>query len=153
MWCMLVEFTIVSDEFDDHALLDAVISHPRYRDPCAGPFAGQEHHDLHGPYRIESISADGFAPSTPAEALQVLEWWPATDLYPQHADAIRLSREILGAWVAPILARATAVYRLTVPREGNEHDWGWAVGVHGFHEYVAINRSELSVTLIIASDD
>ena len=78
---------------------------------------------------------------------------PATDLYPQHADAIQLSREILGAWVAPILARATAVYRLMVPREGNEHDWGWAVDVHGFHEYVAINRSELSVTLIIASDD
>jgi hypothetical protein len=152
-WCMLVEFAVLREGLDDRGCLEAVITHPRYRDHCAGAFADQGRHDLHGPYRIDAISVDRFVSSTPTDALQVLEWWPATNLYPQHADALLLSREIVAAWVAPILVHANGIYRLAVQRQGNEHDWGWVVGTHGFHEYVAIDRTAKRVTLIIASDD
>jgi hypothetical protein len=29
---------------------------------------------------------------------------------------------------------------LSVAREGNEHEYGWVVGLAGFHEFIAIDR-------------
>lgn len=153
MWCKLIEFAIVDARVDDRDLLASVITHRRYRDHCAGAFAAQDHHDLHGPYRIECITVGGFAQSSAADALQILYAWPGTDLAPQHAGSMVLSQEIIGAWVAPILAHADAIYQLALPRQGNEHDWGWVVGGSGFHEYMAIDRADRAITLIIASDD
>lgn len=56
-----------------------------------------------------------------------------------------------------VLARAIergAVYRLDVPvDEELLHDYGWVVGVSGFHEYVSIDRDREAMHLVIASDD
>jgi hypothetical protein len=34
-----------------------------------------------------------------------------------------------------------------------EHEWGWVVGLIGFHEFVIIDRAAAMLTLLIASDD
>jgi hypothetical protein len=153
MWCQLTAFTVGDTTLDDREVLAMVLSHPRYRDHCAGPFASQGHHDLHGPYRIETITVDGFRPVSAAEVLDTLHRWPRDTIYPQHVDSIRECIEIIDAWVSPIVARAHALYQLVVPREGNEHDWGWVVGQTGFFEYIVIGPDRALVWLIIATDD
>jgi hypothetical protein len=55
--------------------------------------------------------------------------------------------------VAPLIVGADEIHRLTVPRDGNEHDCGWIVGTGGFHEFIAIDRAAKVLTVIIATDD
>jgi hypothetical protein len=45
------------------------------------------------------------------------------------------------------------LYRLADLRATAEHDWGWVVGHGGFHEFVAIDHTASTLTLIVASDD
>jgi hypothetical protein len=64
-----------------------------------------------------------------------------------------LSQEIVGAWIAPLIIGADELLRLTVPREGNEHECGWIPGTGGFHEFIAIDRTDHVLIVIIATDD
>ena len=108
---------------------------------------------VHGPYRLDVLDVDGFQRCSAAAALQILHDWPTTDLNAQFAEGMSVCQEIIAAWVGPLLIGADEIYRLTVPREGNEHDSGWVVGFGGFHEFIAIDRSHNALTVIIATDD
>jgi hypothetical protein len=79
--------------------------------------------------------------------------WPATNLNAWVGAELLLSRELVMAWTSPILTGADEIYRLSVPREGNEHSYGWVVGLNGFHEFIAAHRKHGVATVIIASDD
>ncbi|WP_142282785.1 hypothetical protein [Mycobacterium aquaticum] len=149
-WCMLLEFAFDGQPSDSH-LIEAVLEHPRWRDDCMSPWTGPC--EVHGPYRLETVTVEGFRRCTAAEAWEVLINWPATDLNPWVRESLLLSREIVGAWVGPLVASADEIYQLAVPREGNEHGAGWVVGARGFHEFIAIDRQHGRLTVIIATDD
>lgn len=153
MWCQLVSFTILDDSASDQCLLAAVLAHPRYRDHCAGPFDGQIEHDLHGPYRIETITVDGFVSTTVVAALTVMHLWIRDCVFPEYRDSIVDSLRLIHRHVGPPLREADCIYRLVTPRRGNEHDWASVVGHCGFHEFIAIDRTRQTVWMIIASND
>ena len=150
-WCMLLTFTFEGQPAADE-LLAALLVHPRYQDSCMSPWTGPDV-GVHGPYRLKTLSVGGFERCSADLALQVLHDWPAKDLTPGFEEGLLLCREIVAAWVSPLLVRADEIHRLTVPREGNEHDSGWVVGFGGFHEFVAIDRTSSVMSLIIGSDD
>jgi hypothetical protein len=149
-WCMLLRFA-----FDGQPpaaeLISWLLAHPRYQDGCWSRWTAPE--GIHGPYRLEALSVQGFEPCSAAAAVHILNDWPASNLCPWVSSEMLLSQEIVAAWVSPLLIRADEIYRLTVPREGNEHDAGWVVGFGGFHEFIAIDRRNAELTLIIGSDD
>src|SRR4051812_4430159 len=81
-WSQLVTFSIRTGRADDTQLISAVIGHRRYRDHCAGPYDQQGLHDLHGPYRIETISERAFQRCSTAQAVEILYAWPGYELTP-----------------------------------------------------------------------
>lgn len=153
MWVQMVSFSIGDAAAPDRDVIAAVLAHRRYRDHCAGPFEDQDFHDLHGPYRIESITPVGFELIENSEAMAVLQRWLCDAISPTHQDSIAESLRLVDLHVRPAMVSADTLYRFVVPRDGNEHDWGWVPGGHGFHEFLAIDRTEALVTMIIACDD
>jgi hypothetical protein len=148
---MLVIFTF-DGQPSTCGLITEVMAHPRYRDDCASPWTGPCG-DVHGPYRLQALPAEGFQPCSAATAISTLTEWPATNLSPWVSASLLLSREIVGAWVSPFIVEADELYRLSVAREGNEHEYGRVVGLAGFHEFIAIDRNNGAITVIIATDD
>jgi hypothetical protein len=134
-------------------LIEAVLSHPRYDDMFISRWTGPCG-DVHGPYRLETLTVEGFRPCSTATALANLMDWPATNLSPWVSKELMLSQEIVAAWISPLIIGADEIYRLSVPREGNEHDCGWIPGfAAGFHEFITIDRSNAILTVIVATDD
>ncbi|MEV0674008.1 hypothetical protein [Mycobacterium sp. NPDC050441] len=150
-WCILLTFTIPATAPADE-LIGNVLAHPRYGHDCISPWTGVPD-AVHGPYRLDSLKADVFQRCSPADAVASLWSWPATNLNAWVSTELLLSRELVMAWTSPILTSADEIYRLTLPREGNEHDYGWVVGLSGFHEFLAVCRERGVATVIIASDD
>lgn len=149
-WCMLLGFAFDGQPGTDQ-LIAALLEHPRWRDDCMSPWTGPC--EVHGPYRLETIGVEEFQGCTVAAAWDVLVHWPAADINPWASESLLESREILGAWVAPLLVGSDQLFQLAVPREGNEHEAGWVVGRSGFHEFIAIDRERGTLTVIIAADD
>ncbi|MET9492379.1 hypothetical protein [Nocardia sp. NPDC006630] len=146
-WARLQTFRIDSAR-PVSELLTALVAHPRYRDHFATAFEGQGIHTLHGPYRVECIAADTFRPISSTSARILLQDW---------ADnaGVPVSREIqaeLDTQVFPLL-EAPELLQLPDLRPDAQHDWGWVVGVDGFHELVAIDQADRVLTLIVAADD
>ena len=48
---------------------------------------------------------------------------------------------------------ATSLYRLVDPGTAHEHNYGFVIGACGFHEFVAIDRANHLVRLVVATDD
>jgi hypothetical protein len=63
-------------------------------------------------------------------------------------DSAAMEREVY-----PRIAEATSLYELPDLRETAQHDWGYVVGLDGFHEFVLINRHTSNLALLVASDD
>jgi hypothetical protein len=85
-------------------------------------------------------------PMTRRDARQTLhrwanEWDGATA--ESHASVLAASRSVL--------PDGAVAFRLIDLRESAQHDWGWVLG--DFHEFVAIDRSTDTLTLVVASDD
>lgn len=138
---------------DDHTVLSALITHPRYDHDYATPYNGRPQ-GVHGPYRLEAITTDGFHRCTAAHTLDVLQAWSRELTYPYWSWNTWLAcNEPITAWAWPTLSTATTIYQLSVPRQDNEHPWGWVVGFGGFHEFVAVDRTHNRVTLLTATDD
>jgi hypothetical protein len=151
-FCVLLKF-----DFDGQPsaaeLIGAVLAHPRYDDMFISPWTGPCG-DVHGPYRLETLTVEGFQPCSAAAALANLMDWPAINLSPWVSKELIESQEIVAAWVSPLIIGADEIYRLSVPREGNEHDCGWIAGfAAGFHEFIAIDRPNTVLTVIVATDD
>lgn len=145
-WVSIKQFRIDPAQ-PDHSLLAALVADPRYRDHYAGGDAAD--HDHHGPYRLEHISAETFQPVGGAAAREVLELWAGDAT--GGAPSAHVQRD-LEQHVYPVLV-GPSLFHLPDLRPGAEHDWGWVVGQQGFHEFVAVDRVEHIMTLIVASDD
>ncbi|MFV8050334.1 hypothetical protein [Mycobacterium sp. 48b] len=150
-WCILLTFAIPAT-ISGTDLINGVLAHPRYGHDCASPWTGKPD-PVHGPYRMDALTPAGFRRCSFAEAVATLWRWPATNLNPWVGTELLLSRELVMAWTSPTLTGADEIYRLSVPREGNEHSYGWVVGLNGFHEFIAAHRKHGVATVIIASDD
>lgn len=150
-WCTLLTFTIPATA-PAADLIGGVLDQPRYRHDCISPWTGASE-PVHGPYRLEALKVDGFQRCSRATAVTTLWSWPMANLNAWVSTEFLLSREVVLAWTSPILSDAEEVYRLSVPRSGNEHSYGWVIGRGGFHEFVAVCRQRATATVIIASDD
>lgn len=150
-WCTLLTFTIAAAA-PAADLISAVLAHPRYHHDCISPWTGAPE-PVHGPYRLDALETGAFQRCSRSGAVDALWSWPATNLNPWVSSELLLSRELVMAWTSPILTDADEIYRFSVPREGNEHSYGWVVGLNGFHEFFAVCRRRAMATVIIASDD
>lgn len=150
-WCALLTFAFPA-AMSGTDLINSVLAHPRYHHDCASPWTGIPG-SRHGPYRMDSLKVDGFQRCSHADAMATLWSWPATNLNPWVSSSLLLSRELIMAWASPILSTADEIYRLSLPRKGNEHPDGWVVGLNGFHEFIAVCRNRGVATVIIATDD
>jgi hypothetical protein len=148
-WVSLKQFRI-DPALTDTDLLCALISHWAYHDHYGGQDAiDQDHHSLHGPYRLECIAPDTFRRARAAISESLVQAWAeeASDrsISPQVQQALDRS-------VYPLLSD-DSLYHLPDLRPEAEYDWGWVVGREAFHEYVAIDRRRDVLTLIVAADD
>jgi hypothetical protein len=145
-WVLIKLFALPPDT-DDHALLQLLIHHERYRDSYAAP-EFRDAGTIHGPYWLYAITPELFLPASAADAEAQIRAW-AEDAAPL-ADGDRAALE---DEVYPRIAGATGRYQLPDIRAAAEHDWGYVVGSSGFHEFVLIDRVTNSVALLVASDD
>ncbi|WP_327141321.1 hypothetical protein [Nocardia sp. NBC_01327] len=146
-WVSLKRFRIDSAR-PVSELLSALVAHPSYRDHFASAFETQGIHTLHGPYRVECITADTFRSINSSSARTLLQDWAGN-------AGVPVSREVqaeLDTQVFPLL-EAPELFQLPDLRPDAQHDWGWVVGVDGFHELVAIDQADRVLTLIVAADD
>lgn len=136
------------DETSDRDVLTALIANPGYR----GSFAGVGDHDpaIHGPYWAAAITAESFVAVSGDDAETWLRTW--AEYAAPLAETIRTKVE---NEVYTPLAAASSVYQLpTLPAEANETEWRLGLGIcAGFHEFVAIDRPQGVVTLVMATDD
>jgi len=132
---------------DDRALIGLLIQHVRYRHSYANP-TFTDAKIIHGPYWLEAITPDQFAP-VPASAVEALiTTWANYDAVVPEDQRAELDDRVYGP-----IRQSTSCYQLADLRATAEHDWGYVLGYTGFHEFALINRGAHRLTLMVASDD
>jgi hypothetical protein len=131
-------------------LLSAVISNPWYDDDYASPSGAlpDPSRGIHGPYSLDRVSVESFSKVSARACFDALKKW-ATQLGP-------LPSGFVAKWegaVTPLLAGATAVYRLRDLGPEAAHQWDGHLGALGFHEFVIVSARAKTVALLVASDD
>jgi len=146
-WVDIKRFVIGDVNADDRSLLAALIADRRYRDHYAGqePLE-QDQDDLHGPYWLRAITPEMFEVSRRDEAERTIRSW-ADEPESQSVETQTRLRDA----VYPLLTGT--IYRLPDLRDQAQHEWGWVVGTGGFHEFVAVDRDQQTLVLLVASDD
>ncbi len=96
---------------------------------------------------MEAVSPESFDLVCSADAEALLTSW-MEQFGPVNA------REVEGDLdeVYSLLRSASAVLELRDLGEDARHEWGWVVGLSGFHEFVIV-EPEGGVALIVATDD
>lgn len=154
MWVAHVQFTL-DPTLDDRALLTALVSSSLYAHGYACPYAGGAEVDfdgrpVHGPWLAETLTTDMFTPVTANDARRTIDTWLDDEML-EPPQSVRTH-----ARVARLLSRAFdcgMVYRLDVP-DDDAHRSNWVgVAATGFHEFVAIDREQEAMHLVVASDD
>lgn len=146
-WVNVKLFGLPGPDLDDRAVLSLLLANPRYRDSYAGT-GDEDMETIHGPFRLDAITVDSFAPVDAAAEIATLGEWAERFAPLPQAVAEQMETEVYRR-----VRDATSRYRLVNPGEDQFHEWGFAVGSNGFHELVAIDRAAGSVALIVASDD
>jgi hypothetical protein len=153
MWVSVKTFHFTTDLID-HELLTALIREVQFSDPYDG--GGAVHRGRlseHGPYLLRFIEVASFDTIPSDDAEQALLSW-ADSAVGWHDEPLPASPEAHAALrfrVLPLL-HVKPLYQL--PDLGPEaRRPNAAVGWKGFLEFVAVNRSRHTVTLIVASDD
>jgi hypothetical protein len=148
-WVMLTVFA-AEPKAATPDLLRALLAESTYQDDYVGSGPGAP---AHGPYRLECLSAESFAPVSPEEARSVIQDW-AVELADWANDApvseklqTRLDRQVYS------LFDGAEVLRLPEPGPKETHDFAWILGIHGYHEFLAIDRTSRRLTVVVATDD
>lgn len=155
MWVDVIQFALDPD-LDDRALLTALMSSRFYSHGYGSPyqFGGEtspEGTPVHGPWLATALAPEMFVPATPDEARHTIHTWMDDELTESPMSARTHGR------VEQLLARTLnhgALYRLQGP-EGVDRELLSYSGVSptDFHEFVAIDREQESMHLVVASDD
>jgi hypothetical protein len=149
-WADIKRF-VMDPTVGDQDLLSALIETDEYHDHYAGQTTvEQKHHSLHGPYELAAITPGLYEKSSTGEARDRMRDWLSAwlDGNPERFGVLAQFHEV----VLPHLD-GDAVYRLPELRSIAEHEWGWVVGVDGFHEFVVLDHANRLLTLFVASDD
>lgn len=146
-WVNVKLFALPGQDLDDRAVLALLLANARYRDSYAGT-GDEDMGTIHGPFRLDAITVDSFAPADAAAEVATLGEWAQRYAPLSEAVAEQVETEVYRR-----VRDATSRYRLVNPGEDQFHEWGFAVGNNGFHELVVIDRPAGSVALIVASDD
>ncbi|WP_326829552.1 hypothetical protein OIE13_04225 [Streptosporangium sp. NBC_01810] len=145
-WVDVKHFRIASGQ-DDEPLLTALLSHQLYRDDYLGSDSWKGDGSVHGPYRLDSLSAASFEDVDTETASATIRTW--ADRYTDLPEAVAHDLE---TEVYRLIRAATSRYRLRdLDEAARDDDLGWILGE--FHELVLIDRSEGSLAVIVASDD
>lgn len=155
MWVDLRHFAIEAAEGGDRSLLASLIASTGYAHDYASPFdadAVVTEPAIHGRWWRSSIHPDSFQPWTVTDAESLLQAWADEQEWPgpDFRQTPAVQRRLQDVYA---LLRSGVVYKLDNPNAEHEHDYGFATGTAGFHEFVVIDRSTHSLHLIVASDD
>ena len=145
-WVSIKVFALPT-HIDDRTALALMIDNVRYRDSYAGT-GDQDMVTIHGPYWLSAITPDTFVVADADVTNTLIRTW--AEYYSPWPEA---EREAMDREVYSRIAAATVIYELPNIRATAQHDWGEVVGGDGFHEFVAINRNNAELALIVASDD
>jgi hypothetical protein len=156
-WVDVKQFRL-GGQGSDRDLLDALITHPRYRDHYTSPNSDTRD-PIHGPYELNRIRVDMFTPFTETEAIDALREWTTEFDYPEGCDAswpwnIAPPAPYIDGDATTVLAMITAAttrYRLSNLGADAYHQFGWVLGE--FLELVVINRTSSELILVVASRD
>jgi hypothetical protein len=143
-WVDAKYFRLPSEAPDDRGVLEALISHPQFRDTYDG--SGVQDWPRHGQWWLDRITADTYDTTDAARAVDVINSWANQHGHVPEPLASRLRREVY----TPI-REATGRYLLGRLPQDALHDYG---PVHiDFHELVLIDRPAATLTLLVAADD
>ena len=136
------------DSVDDRTVLTRVIASRAYRGSFVG--VGDEDATIHGPYRVDAITADSFLVVDAANAETLVRGWAEYAAPLPEVSRLEMDREVY-----PRMRAATSVYQLMpLPSEALETEWRLGIGsATGFHEFVVINRATGVVAVVMATDD
>jgi hypothetical protein len=140
-----------SEFANDRDLLEALVANPWYQHGYAAPrgdIPDPAGAGIHGPFRVEAITADIFVRMERDEARRQLDSWLAqNNATPEATNAFRSAIDAL----LPVGSR---IYALPNLPESAQHDWSGVVGSDtGFLEYVAISPESKTLNLLVATDD
>jgi hypothetical protein len=146
-WVVVKLFPLPANT-DDREVLQLLIRHVRYRDSYArSEFKDAE--TIHGPYWLNAITPESFAPVSAADAETLIRTWAEYSVPLTDGDRAAMETEVY-----PRIRDAASRYQLADLRETAEHEWGSSVGsATGFYEFVLIDRQTSRVALVVASDD
>jgi hypothetical protein len=167
-WVDIRRFRILDAASGDTVLLAALIQHPQYRDDYLGKgLEAAADGERHGPYWLSAIGPEAFQPIQADDGRLLLQRWAdesvshAISMYDSAIEhGIRpadprpspeVFQERLDARVYPCLVGD--IVQLPDMRDQAEHDYGWILGLQGFHEFLAIDREAGTLTLVVATDD
>jgi hypothetical protein len=146
---------------DDRLALSTLLGAPVYDDAYEGPSGLGE--GRHGPYLLERMTGESFDERTLGEVQsQIHEWLRvATELPdPDPADPSNSNLPAdptigprLNEHVFPALESADALYQLALPDTARGPEGYPVMQANGFHEFIAIDRVNGIMTLIVCSDD
>jgi hypothetical protein len=148
-WVNIKHFTVRPSAGPADSALDSLTKHVRFRDN----YAEKDSHErdsveIHGPYKLASISPASFEPVSAEAARETLRSFVMLYGTPaEHADRLH----VMEAATSATLTAADEIYRLGVLGEAARHDWGWVV--RDFTELVAIDRTAGRLSLIVAAQD
>ncbi|MFF3976997.1 hypothetical protein [Streptomyces sp. NPDC001828] len=146
-WVDVKHFLIVPESARDEDLLTALIAHPQFRDNYASDEEGRldPTGERHGDYWARHITATSYSHVTASAAADtVREWAHQFGPLPEA-----LANELQTVALTPLID--ADCYQLGELDDEFLHDWG---GSHiDFHEFVLINRSTGSLSLLVATDD
>lgn len=148
-WISIDTFSITRDG-NDRQLLAALIANPWYAFTYAEPRQSDPTPSLgiHGPYRLEAISAGLFIPKSQADVDSSIRRWAG-----KYGDLPPNLTADVSAELARLNSPSNRLYELPDIRETAEHEWGGVVGLDGFIEIVAIQPEDNALTLLVCSDD
>lgn len=138
----------IGDGFNDLTLIKNMLDQPAYADDYQGSPRGEQPGGVHGPYRLDAVDAAAFIPVAADEAHSLLGAW--ADQTSLHSD---VTPAVLASSVYAIIEAADRIYRFPMLSQDSLHEKGWVVGISGFHEFIAIDRTEHRLSVIVASDD
>lgn len=154
LWIQVTHFDLDPAQ-SDHSLLASLIASPGYAHDYASPFDSEAvatGSAVHGRWWRSAICPELLEPWTATAAESVLQAWAddqtwSNSGHPSAACRATRLREVCA------LLRSGDLYKLTKPGAEAEHQYGWATGGVGFHEFVVVDRSSRTIHLIVASDD
>jgi hypothetical protein len=154
MWILTIRFDIAGEEGGDE-VINAIITSPQYGYDFASPFdgtAGPSHPDIHGRWWRRHIGSDRFELCSPAHAVEVVRSWAEDQKWtdPNFTQPLDAQQRLNDTYS---VLQAGEVYELNNPLAEHEHDYGWVMGRTGFHEFLVIDRTHRTATLVVTCDD